>query len=161
MRGDIAGLVTLTLSGGAYGVHARRSESTAHRRFYIAPLAVASFLHGGRGLALSVSLYARQRRFWYACQQGGRRSARIFVFLRLRSIGLEIRWGEGKGMLAALYPHRWNFGMHATGSEWRVRMMTICFMPSAIPFSWCEELNWACRWLPVLGGCASGIHASG
>ena len=49
VRGDIAGPVTLTLSGGAYGAHARRSESTAHRRFYIAPLVVASFLQGDGG----------------------------------------------------------------------------------------------------------------
>ena len=52
------------------------------------------------------------------------------------------------------------FDMQATGSERRVRL-TVCFMPLVIPFFWCEGLNWACRWLPALGGCASGIHASG
>ena len=38
---------TLTLSDGAYSMHARRSEARARRRFCFGPMGVISFLSGG------------------------------------------------------------------------------------------------------------------
>ena len=101
--------MTLSLNGGVYSMHVRRSGARAHRWFCFAPIVVPSSMSGERGVPLSVSLFTRRRHFWYACQRVERTSARNVFACTCAVFFNGTRWGEGKGMLAALYPWRRSF----------------------------------------------------
>ena len=138
VRGDKEETAIVTLSGGAYSVHARRSRARARRMSCFIPMAVPSFLSGGRGVALSVLLYTWRRRFWHASQRVGRTSARNFIFFALAHYWLKGVGGERvKGCWRLSTFRGGAFGMHATRSEGQVRM-TFCITPSVVPFFWCE-----------------------
>ena len=63
VKGDKEVPMTLTLNGGVYSMHVRRSGARAHRWFCFAPIVVPSSMSGDRGVPLSVSLFTRRRHF--------------------------------------------------------------------------------------------------
>ena len=63
VKGDKEVPMTLTLNGGVYSMHVRRSGARAHRWFFFAPIVVPSSISGDRGVPLSVSLFTRRRHF--------------------------------------------------------------------------------------------------